>query len=199
MRLTGDVANVRITASGILNGFPHALHIHAGAQGTCPHGDVASVHNGNRVITTQDGARFYGKVVAALTTAPGKTDPSALLDYAHYPSAVPITYSRSIDFGPVVAAQIRQNNNAVVVVHGIDYNHNNTYDNGLSIDVEHRRLPIEQTAPALCGPLVAEAPTSGTRAASASRVYTATLAPATAEPASPALLCDLRALTGKLL
>jgi serine/threonine-protein kinase len=199
MRLTGDVAQVHITASGLLNGFAHAMHIHAGAQGTCPHGDAASVHNGNRVITTQDGARFYGKVVAALTTAPGKTDPGALLDYAHYPAVVPISYSRTIDFGPVVAAQIRQNNNAVVIVHGIDYNHNSTYDNGLSIDVEHRRLPIEQTAPALCGPLIAEAQNGGTRTASGPRVYTATLAPADSSPASPALLCDLRSLTGKLL
>jgi serine/threonine-protein kinase len=199
MRLTGDTAQVRIRARGVLNGFPHAIHIHAGAQGTCPHGNAASVHNGNRVITTQDGAPFYGKVVAALTTAPGKTDPSSLLDFAHFPSAVPINYSRTIDFGPVVAAQIRQNTSAVVIIHGIDYNHNDTYDNGLSIDREHRNLPIEQTAPALCGPLVAQAPQRGTQTASAGRVYTATLVPTRDRASSPVLLCDLHALKGRLL
>jgi hypothetical protein len=199
MRLTGDTAQVHLTARGLLNGFAHAIHIHAGAQGACPHGDAATVHNGNRVITTKDGARFYGKVVAALTTAPGKTDPGSLLDFAHFPASVPINYSRTIDFGPVVATQIRQNTSAVVIIHGIDYNHNGTYDNGLSIDREHRNLPIEQTAPALCGPLIAQSPQRGAQTASAPRLYTATLAPTYAQASAPVLLCDLRALKGRLL
>jgi hypothetical protein len=152
------------------------------------------------VITTQNGGRFYGPPVASLTRPPGKTGPGAYLDVRHFPSDVPIRYSRSIKLGAVLAAQIRQNGNAVVVVHGIDYNHNHRYDHGLSLDKKLGHLPIEETAPALCGPLIAEQSNSGSdHAASAPRVYTATLVPAPATHSAPALLCDLRSLSGKLL
>jgi serine/threonine-protein kinase len=200
MRLNGDIAEVRITASGLLNGAGHSMHLHAGARGECPHGNVATLHNGRRVITTQDGGKFYGPPVTAFTTAPGKTDPrTGLLDYRHYPFEIPINYSRRIDLGPVVATQIRQNTSAVVVIHGIDYNHNYAYDNGLSTDKEHRSLPIEQTAPALCGPLKATEPQDGAHTASAPRVYTATLVPTSPKPSASALVCNLRSLAGKLL
>ena len=42
----------------------------------------------------------------------------------------------------------------MIVVHGIDYNHNGIYDNVLDRSELNNSLPGEATAPALCGPLV---------------------------------------------
>jgi hypothetical protein len=54
----------------------------------------------------------------------------------------------------VVASYIRHKN-AVVIVHGIDYNRNGIYDfSALDRSELKRSLPAETTAPALCGPLV---------------------------------------------
>jgi hypothetical protein len=204
MQLTRDnEVKVHITAKGLPNGLPHAMHIHSGKLGQCPPPSAATEHNGHLVITTQDGGAFYGPPVTSLTEAPGGTTPKQLLDYKHYPSDVPIDYTRKFNLGPVVAAQIRDNLGAVVVIHGIDYNHNDRYDHVLSIDTEHRKKPIEQTAPALCGPLKAE-PQQTAQAASGTRVFTAALGPADSGPAdtgpsSLALLCDLRSAAGRLL
>ena len=56
---------------------------------------------------------------------------------------------------PIVASYLRKNN-AVVVVHGIDYNKNGVYDGVLERSDIDRSLTGESTAPALCGPLVAD-------------------------------------------
>ena len=82
--------------------------------------------------------------------------------------------------GKAVAATIR-NDNAVVVVHGIDYNRNGIYDfSALDRSDLRRSLPAETTAPALCGPLVAapqeqSAPTKTGHVTGATKVYTASL------------------------
>jgi hypothetical protein len=41
----------------------------------------------------------------------------------------------------------------VLVVHGIDYNHNGLYDGTLDRSDLNRSIPGEATAPGLCGPL----------------------------------------------
>ena len=51
-----------------------------------------------------------------------------------------------------MASYIRENN-AVLVVHGIDYNGNGLYDGTLDRSDLNRSIPGEATAPALCGPL----------------------------------------------
>ena len=38
VHLNGDVATVTIDTNGLLNGSPHAMHIHAGGRGVCPPG-----------------------------------------------------------------------------------------------------------------------------------------------------------------
>jgi hypothetical protein len=82
-------------------------------------------------------------------------------------------------------------------VHGIDYNHNGVYDGVLERSDLDRSLTGESTAPALCGPLVAEkrAATGAKNTAqlrpgsSGQRVFTAAL---TAAPGTPgALICNL--------
>ena len=55
---------------------------------------------------------------------------------------------------PKAAAKAIRNGNAVVVVHGIDYNHNGKYDNVLNRSELDGAFPQEATAPALCGTLL---------------------------------------------
>jgi hypothetical protein len=155
LRLNGTVATVSLDTNKLLDSAPHALHIHAGARGECPSRTAAKLHNGNLSIATKSGVPFYGHAVTALTTR-GNTDPDrSLLAFGRYPKAGKIRYERKIDVGPVVADYIRKNN-AVVVVHGIDYNHNGLYDGTLDRSDLNRSLPGESTAPALCGVLIAE-------------------------------------------
>jgi serine/threonine protein kinase len=204
MHLDGNLLTISIDTSGLLDGAPHAVHIHAGRKGICPTAAAATEHNGHLSIATLAGVPFYGPPVAALTTT-GDTSPKSITAFSRYPKTSDIDYRRTIKVTPVVAAYIRKDN-AVLVVHGIDYNHNGVYDGVLERSDLDRSLTGESTSPALCGPLVADkasAP-SGTKTASvADTTYTAslTLAPAAASadpaptgPGTPdALICPLLA------
>ena len=95
---------------------------------------------------------YYGPVVQSLTTK-GDVSPKSFLAFARYPHTGAIHYTRTIKVSGVVAAEIRQRN-AVLVVHGIDYNGNGLYDGTLDRSELDRSLTGESTAPALCGPLV---------------------------------------------
>jgi hypothetical protein len=201
VRLDGSVATVSVTTNNLVEGPPHALHIHAGARGQCPSARAAKVHNGHLSIATKSGVPFYGHALTALTTR-GNTDPErSLLAFKRYPSTGSIRYSRKIDVGPVVASYLRKDN-AVVVVHGIDYNHNGIYDGTLDRSDLDRSLPGEATAPGLCGVLIAakgsgssgkaapgnktgQAPSPGTE------VFAATLVNAASGPRPPAWRCRL--------
>ena len=55
MRLHNNNLTVSIDTTGLLNGAPHALHIHAGGKGTCPDSSVATKHNGHLSIATHAG------------------------------------------------------------------------------------------------------------------------------------------------
>ena len=83
-----------------------------------------------------------------------------------------IRYSRTITLPPKVAAQIRENN-AVIVVHGIDYNGSGIYSGVLERSDLNPALPATATAPALCGPL--KGPQEVASTASHAATYTASL------------------------
>jgi Protein kinase domain len=151
VRLNGDVATVTVSTHGLLNGAPHAIHIHGGGQGICPTAVAARPHNGNLSISTGDGIRFYGPPKVALTSS-GDTSPRSIIDFARYPAEGDIHYTRTVTVPPAVAAEIRRDN-AVIVVHGIDWNSNGIYDNVLDRSDLSNALTGESTAPALCGPL----------------------------------------------
>jgi Protein kinase domain len=194
VRLKGDVAFVTVDTNGLLNGAAHALHIHAGGRGTCPPASAARPHNGHLAISTGDGIQFYGPPRVALTTR-GDTSGRSIVAFARYPTLGDIRYTRRISLPPGVAAAIRDHN-AVLVVHGIDYNHNGVYDNVLDRSDLNPALPGEATAPALCGPLAsaktASVPGGGHNVAT---TYTVTLhrfvALAAAPTSSFSLLCHL--------
>jgi serine/threonine protein kinase len=155
MRLDGTTLTVTVAAHGLVDG-KHAMHIHAGARGVCPPASAAKRHNGHLAISTLDGAPFYGPPVTALTTK-GDTSPKSILAFNRFLSGSAVRYTRKIELTDVVAANIRKND-AVVIVHGIDYDHDGAYGNVLDRSDLDRSLPGEITAPALCGQIVAAPP-----------------------------------------
>jgi serine/threonine protein kinase len=181
LRLNGQVATVTVKAHGLLNDAPHLMHIHAGGLGICPPASAARLHNGHLAISTVDGIHFYGPVEASLTTR-GDASNGSYLAFSRVPKTGNIKYARTIHVSRSLAKKIRANN-AVVVIHGIDYDGSGIYDNVLSNSELLPTAPGDATAPALCGPLVA-APTTTASAArrgglSPGETYTASLSVAT--------------------
>jgi Protein kinase domain len=172
LSLKGDQATVTLDTNGLLNGAPHAMHIHAGGKGVCPPASAARDHNGHLSISTTNGIQFYGPPQVSLTSH-GDTTKHSIVDFSRYPITGDIRYTRTLPVPPGVVAAIRAGN-AVIVVHGIDYNGNHVYDDVLDKSEIKSTLPGEATAPALCGPL-----RSGASAAATSGpggpVYTASL------------------------
>ena len=198
LRLTGSVATVTVSANRLLDGAPHLMHIHAGAQGRCPPASAARPHRGHMTISTGDGGAFYGKALASLTTR-GDTSTDSILAFTRYPTGK-IRYSRTLTLSSSVANLVRQNN-AVILIHGIDYNENGVYDAGLDRSDLDRSLPGEATAPALCGALVAaKRQTSlNRRRLTATEVYTASLdAPASGFRAGGGRPCPLHAASANV-
>jgi len=78
-----------------------------------------------------------------------------------------------VTISPAVATLIRDNN-AVVVIHGIDYDGSGTYDNVLGPSDLAPQFTGDSTAPALCGHLAAPQ-TAASIKGSQPTVYTASL------------------------
>jgi actin-like ATPase involved in cell morphogenesis len=186
VELKGNVVTVTLDTNGLLNGAPHALHIHAGGQGACPPASAARLHNTHLAISTTDGIRFYGPPVTALTVT-GDTTPASILAFGRFPSVGNIRYVRTFTVPAPVAAYIRQNN-AVIVAHGIDYDGTGIYSGVLDRSDLDKSLPGTATAPALCGPLHATQAVAG-----GARAYTASLSLLGGAPAAPARAASLPA------
>jgi hypothetical protein len=182
--LKGNVVTVTIDTNGLLNGAPHALHIHAGGRGVCPPASAARPHNGHLAISTTDGIPFYGPPITSLTTS-GDTSTASILAFARFPSVGDIRYVRTITVPAPVAAYIRQNN-AVIVAHGINYDGSGIYDGILDRSELNKNLPATATAPALCGPLKATQAVAVRGGRSRTTVYTAALNLETSGPVAPA-------------
>jgi hypothetical protein len=165
--LNGNVATVTLNTTGLLNGSVHLQHIHAGARGVCPPASAARLHNGHLSISTTDGLKYYGPPVVSLTTR-GDTSAKSNIDFSRYQASGNIRYKRTMTIGAGPAAAIRAGN-ALIVVHGIDYNGNGVYDNVLDRSELNNALPGEATAPALCGPLVGP-PSGSAQTAGATRL-----------------------------
>ena len=152
--LDGRKAHVRVEARRLAKNLPHAQHIHFGkkAQNECP--GLGGDKNNDFRITTAEGQPAYRPVRVSLTTR-GDTPPASVLAVTRYPTAEKGTYDyeRTMKVGKNVARGIR-NGNAVVVVHGVDYNANGAYDfDSAGASELDPSLPAEATDPALCGVL----------------------------------------------
>jgi hypothetical protein len=128
------------------------MHLHAFGEGICPPASAGKLYNGHLAISTTDGLKYYGPMAAALTLS-GDTTMDSMLAFSRYPSTGTIHYRRTIALTSAAANAIR-NGNAVVVVHGIDYDNSGRYDNVLNRSELDSAFSQDSTAPALCGTLL---------------------------------------------
>jgi serine/threonine protein kinase len=177
IRLNGTQAAVTVTTSGLDNGaeLVHLMHIHAGGKGECPPASAAHLHNGHLAISTTDGINYYGPPVQALTTH-GDTTVSSILAFPRFLTGGTLHYTRTIALPAKVAAEIRRNN-AVIVVHGINYDGSGIYSGVLDPSELNKSVPGTATAPALCGRLIGaqNAAVAHQRSSKRALVYTASL------------------------
>ena len=160
VKVTGTTINVTMAATGLLPDQPHAAHIHFGADARheCP--VIGDDTNKDGHLNTTEGAPAYGPIVVSLTKS-GDTSPASGLAVDRFDTAPggKIMYERgSITVTPEVATAITAGQ-AVVVIHGVDYNKDGKYSGDVKSDLDPT-LPTEATDPALCGALKA-APTGG--------------------------------------
>src|SRR4051794_15861297 len=160
VQVNGTRIDVTMAASGLLADNPHAAHIHFGADARheCP--AASDDAKGDGTLNTSDGAPAYGPIVVSLTRT-GDTSPKSGLAVERFPTAPggKISYERgSIHVSPGVARAIADGQ-SVVVIHGVDHNHDGKYDGKTKSDLDPS-LPTEATDPALCGVLTA-APSGG--------------------------------------
>jgi serine/threonine protein kinase len=175
LRLDGNVAKVTLTTNGLdyNEELAHALHIHAGGKGECPPASAARSHAGHLTISTTDGIKFYGPPAEALTTR-GDTSPKSILVFSRYPTGGKIRYERTITLPASLAKRVRENN-AVIVVHGVDYDHTGIYSGVLERSELNHATPATATAPALCGSLKQSKTTTASGPHRSSSVYMAAL------------------------
>jgi hypothetical protein len=195
MVLNGNSISVTIHVHGLI-GQPHFMHIHAGGLGLCPPASAARLHNGHLAISTGNGIKFYGPPQVALTTK-GDTSTKSIVASGRFPATGTFIYRRTITVPPGVAAAIRADN-AVFIVHGINYDRSGFYDAFLGPSDLDSKLPGEATAPALCGKLLgrqATASRAGTATHAGTVIYAAVLQPsdltAGRQESGFALLCHL--------
>ena len=161
VEIEGTTLSFTLAAQGLLEGAPHAAHIHFGesARNECPTAsdNNAAALNGetdpHEHFTTTEGAPAYGEIVVSLTKS-GDTSPTSGLAVDRFAAEGDFEYSRGdVQVSEEVAAAILAGR-AIVVVHGVDYDGDGAYslgDRGES-DLDPS-LPGEATDPALCGVL----------------------------------------------
>lgn len=163
-----DIKRIEVKAEGLTPDVPHAQHIHYGddALNECP--TLALDTNKDGRLNTLEGVPAYGPVVVSLNTS-GPTTPDRFLDVATFPVSEDGSYKykrRNIEFTDVagtgypgvgglgtaeqIADSIREGE-GVVVIHGLDYNRNGSYDFESGISELDPDLPAEATDPAACG------------------------------------------------
>lgn len=155
----GESIEVGVNATNLNLDGPHAMHIHGLVEGenvmasSCPPADADE--DGNDVVDTAEGIPFYGSVQISLTTE-GDTSAESALAVERFPAGTSVDYLRSeIPLDDPLKPNVDKLH---VVVHGLDMNGNGSLD----MDQEERSsltedLPLEATAPALCGELTAVA------------------------------------------
>jgi hypothetical protein len=151
---------VTMAAMGLLADAPHAAHIHFGADARheCP--TASDDEDGNGRLNTTEGGPAYGPIVVSLTKT-GDTSPDSGLAVDRFDTAKggKISYQRgSIKVSGKVANAIADGQ-SVVVIHGVDHNHDGKYSGKAKSDL-NPDLPTEATDPALCGALTT-APNGG--------------------------------------
>jgi hypothetical protein len=173
VEISGTTLSFTLAAQGLLDGVPHAAHIHYGetARHECPtEADNAAAAlpgetNEHEHFTTTEGAAAYGDIVVSLTKT-GDTSPDSGLAVDRFEATGEFEYSRGDVQVTEEVAQDILSGDSVVVIHGVDYDGDGTYGAGdrCMSDLDDS-LPGEATDPAICGVLNAsqmgEMPTGG--------------------------------------
>ncbi len=149
VEVDGTTLSFTLAYEGLLEGAPHAAHIHYGedTMNQCP--TAAADKDGSGTINTSEGAPFYGGIVVSLTTT-GDTSPDSGLAVDRFGVGEDVKYSRGdVQVSAEVAEDI-VSGEAVVVVHGVDHDDSGAYDGDTVSDLDPS-LPTEATDPALCG------------------------------------------------
>lgn len=152
--VSGRDLHVVMQVRRVLRNMPHAQHIHFGAKARheCP--TVRDDDNADHRLNTLEGQPAYGPVRVSLTKR-GDTSADSTLAVNRFPTAPEgrYTYSRTIRVKDALADKIAAGK-GVIVIHGIDYNHNGKYDfEGAGASELDPALPAEATDPAVCGVL----------------------------------------------
>ena len=155
LSLNGSTATITEHVDGLAatfggNPYPHVQHIHIGAKGQCP--DMSADTSGDGVISTTEGAPFYGAIGTTLSTS-GDTSPAAGTTLTVAPSGASFDYKRSFDLDSKTLDSIKAGT-AVIVVHGLDPAKLPSAAQSVKSDLVPS-LPLAATSPALCGTLVA--------------------------------------------
>lgn len=155
LSLNGNTATITEHFRGLaatFNGspYPHVQHIHIDAKGECP--STSADKNGDGVISTTEGAPFYGAIGTTLSTS-GDTSPKAGTTLTVAPSGASFTYQRTFTMNAKTIASLRAGT-AVVVVHGLDPSTLSKKAQGEKSDLVPS-LPLAATSPALCGAVTA--------------------------------------------
>jgi hypothetical protein len=167
----GDSMTVEYSASGLAelndgegNMLGHAAHIHGIFDGdlsddpgdgsfsasSCP--TDSADQDGDGIVSVAEGAPAYGGIQVSLTTE-GDTSPDSGLDVARFEAGSSVEYEREIEIPSALKDELGK---VHIVVHGIDADGSgdltDDQDRKSSLDDS---LPIDATAPALCGTLAA--------------------------------------------
>lgn len=147
---------VKVRASGLAPGLPHAMHLHGFAGEPTDQGCPGPAQAGpDGVVTVVDGIPSYGGILASLTTR-GDTSADSALALDRFPVASKkgrISYSRTFRN----ATALTEAGSAQVVVHGIDFDGNGAYAFNPEDEYASRSsslsssIPLETTVPVLCG------------------------------------------------
>jgi hypothetical protein len=152
----GQISEFDVEAYGLLADHPHAAHIHFGEQARheCP--TLADDTNDDGHLNTTEGAPAYGPIALSLTTE-GDTSPASALAIDRFDTATngTIDYERRAELFELdrEIAEAIAAGKGVVVIHGVDYNGNGTYDFDAGVSDLDPSLPTEATDPAMCGVL----------------------------------------------
>lgn len=150
LALTGDELTVQIRTIGVSPNVPHAQHLHIGGKNVCPNPSVDA--NKDKLISTIEGAPFYGGVRVSLTTE-GDISSASALALDRFPVADSngvLTYQRTFELPEGVAPSDVVD--AVVVQHGITelFDDPTAYDGDKPSSI-NPAVPFEATAPTTCG------------------------------------------------
>jgi hypothetical protein len=163
IEISGTTLTFTLAAQGLLDGAPHAAHIHYGddSRNSCPTADdntaeaVEGETGPENHLTTSETAPAYGPIVVSLTTS-GDTSPDSGLAVDRFSADGDFEYMRGDVQVTEELAQDILSGESAVVVHGVDHDGDGTYSMGeRGVSDLDPTLPGEATDPAICGVLAA--------------------------------------------